>query len=98
MWNSLTEKDKNSIEEICKYFIPKFPDVEKKVIKERIFNGYCWGEGSSHITSIEGWSAVFFGSGLQKDLLTCFDDWEDYIKHGCDFHNKLEICKKDESR
>ncbi len=97
MWNALKEKDRNTIKEICEYFIPKFPEIKEEIIKERIFNGYCWGEGClSHIVTIEDWNIVFFGSGLPKDLLTCFNDWEDYIKHDCDFHNKLDICKRSE--
>lgn len=94
MWNALNDKDRIAIKEIYEYFIPKFPEINSEVVKDRIFNGYCWGEGSSHITSIEGWNVVFYGSGLEKDLLTCFNNWEDYFKHNGDFHNKLDICKK----
>ena len=89
MWNSLTESDRNTIKEISNYFIPKFPEIEPEVIRNRIFNGYCWGEGGSHIVSIEDWNSILYSSGLQKDILTCFDDWEDYFKHDGDFHRKI---------
>lgn len=99
MWNALTEGDKHAIQELYDYFIPKFPAIKSEVIKDRIFNGYCWGEGClCHITTIEDWNNVFFGSGLQKGLLTCFDGWDDYFNYNGDFHKKIKFSKTKQSQ
>lgn len=96
MWNVLTEEDRGIIQKLCEYFIPKFSEIEPEVVRNRIYDGYCWGEGClCHIKTIEDWNNVFFGSGIQKDLLTCFDDWEDYLTYDGDFHMKLKIHKKE---
>lgn len=97
MWNSLTEKDRNTIKELQDCFVPKFPEIEPEIIKNRVYDGYCWGEGClCRIMTTEDWNIIFFGSELQKVLLTCFDDWNDYIKHDGDFHKKLNFAKKGE--
>ena len=94
MWNLLTEADINSIKELQDCFVLKFPEIESDMVRARIYNGFCWGEGClCHIVSAKDWNNVFFGSGFQKALLTCFDSWDDYIKHDGDFHKKLNIAK-----
>ena len=99
MWDSLTEGDRNTIKELQDCFISMFHEVEPEVVKNRIYDGYCWGEGClCHIMTIEDWNVVFFGSGIQKGLLSCFDDWDDYIKHDGDFHKKMNAVKKVEAR
>lgn len=52
MWN-FTDKDEKNIEDIYQYFLPKFPEIDKEVLHNRIFCGYCWGEGRLPIINID---------------------------------------------
>lgn len=86
MWN-FTEKNKLEIKEIYEYFLPKFPEIDKKVLYDRIFRGYCWGEGGCPACTIEAWNKVFYKG---KCLFTVFEDWDDYFQYDGDWHKKVE--------
>lgn len=87
MFYTLTPIQKKEIEDIYQHFLPKFPDISKETLHDRIFCGYCWGEGRLPIISIDDWNNVFY-NGKLKGLLTCFDNWNDYMKYDGDFHKK----------
>ena len=99
MWNSLTEEDRSRIKELQDYFVSIFPEVEPKVVRDRIHDGYCWGEGCfCQIVTVEDWNTIFNSSGLQKALLTCFNNWDEYIKYDGDFHKKLNAVKEEKAQ
>ena len=89
MFYSLTKEQKQVINDIYQYFLSKFPEIDKEVLYDRIFSGFCWGEGQLPIISIEDWNSVFY-NGKWKGLLTVFDDWNDYLKYKGDWHKKVD--------
>lgn len=64
MWN-FTDKDEKNIEDIYQYFLPKFPEIDKEVLHNRIFCGYCWGEGRLPIINIDDWNNYFIMANLR---------------------------------
>lgn len=90
MWNSLSEDDKKTIKSIYNHFLPEFPNVDKEILYDRIFCGYCWGEGGSRIMSIEDWTDVFNYTKKGDLFFTCFKDWDEYFKYDGDWHKKLQ--------
>lgn len=94
MFYSLTKEQKQKIEVIYQHFLPEFPNIKKEVLYDRIFCGYCWGEGGLPIIDIDDWNSVFYG-GKYRGLLTCFDDWDDYMEYGGDCHKKQQIWRKE---
>lgn len=87
MWGIFSKRDKQTIEAIYNRFQFKFPDIDNDILYNRIFCGYCWGEGRLPIISIGDWNDVFY-NGKLKGLLTCFDNWDDYLRYGGDYHKK----------
>lgn len=90
MWQALTADDIQRIQEILDYFKQKYPDIPSDKLYDRIYNGYCWGEGGLRIISIEDWEQVFSSGRLGKLLFTCFDSWEEYDKYQGDWHKKID--------
>lgn len=88
MW-TFTEIDQKNINSIYQYFLPKFSKIDKDILYNRIFCGYCWGEGSFPIISLNDWNDVFY-NGKFKKFLTVFDDWEDYLRYKGDWHLKCK--------
>ena len=90
MWKSLTKKDKECINELVDYFKGRFPRVSEDVLYNRIYSGYCWGEGGSRILTKEDWDEVFGYTKIGQLLFTCFKSWEDYNKYNGDWHIKKQ--------
>lgn len=88
MWD-FTEKDKAQINTIYNHFLPLILEVSKEQLYNRIYGGYCYGEGGFRIMTIEDWKKVF---GLVETSYseTVFENWEDWIKYNGDYHKKRE--------
>ncbi len=91
MWD-FTEKDKAQIEAIYKHFLPLITSVTKEQLYDRIYGGYCYGEGGLRIVTIEEWEKVFDWQNHTDDEFvlsgTVFTSWDDYFQHGGDYHKK----------
>ena len=46
MWD-FTEDDKRRVEEIYQHFLPLYPNIDKKLLYDRILSGYCYGENGT---------------------------------------------------
>ena len=89
MWE-FTKKDKEAINALYQHFLPVFPNVDPKCLYDRIFVGYCWGEGGLRILEIENWERVF---GINKSGgigFSVFDSWDDYIEYNGDVFKKIQ--------
>lgn len=78
MFNAPTQKDLNIIDSIFQHFKGQFPNVNDKDLYDRIYSGYCWGEGKvAFLTNIRVWDNIFQGN----KSYTIFKDWEEYFKY-----------------
>ena len=59
MWD-FTEDDKRRVEKIYHHFIPLLPNIDKKLLYDRILSGYCFGENGLWLETIEDWEIVLF--------------------------------------
>ena len=59
MWD-FTEDDKRRVEKIYHHFIPLLPNIDKKLLYDRILSGYCYGENGLWLKTIEDWEFVLF--------------------------------------
>lgn len=98
MFYSLSKLDKQTINIITIYYSNVYPDIPYTILYERIYCGYCWGEGGSRIISIEDWYEVFNYTKYGRMLFTLFENWEDYNFHKGDFHLKDKRFKKKSNR
>ncbi len=91
MWD-FTEEDRTKIEAIYQQFRPLIPEVPEKKLYDRIYSGYCWGEGGFRLIFIEDWERVF---GFRNDLPSesVFDSWEDYDRYKGDWYVKSRLNK-----
>ena len=46
MWD-FTDDDKRRVEEIYQHFLPLLPNIDKKLLYDRILCGYCYGENGT---------------------------------------------------
>lgn len=72
-----TEKNRNEIEMIAKHFAIVFPDIPYEKLYNRIFSGYCWGEGGFPIINIKAWEIVLYNRKGRR-LFSTYASWEDY--------------------
>lgn len=86
----LNKKDKQTISIIVNYFCNVYPKIPYIKMYNRIFCGYCWGEGGSRIISIKEWEQVFNYTKLGKMLFTVFKNWEEYNQYNGDYHLKIK--------
>lgn len=94
MFYSLTRLDHLTILTIVHYFSNVYPNIPYIDVYNRVFNGYCWGEGGSRILSIEEWNEVFNYTKRGRMFYTLFKDWEEYYQYHGDFHLKDTRFKK----
>lgn len=88
MFYSLTQKDKDQIEAIYQHYLKSFPNIPKDTLHDRIFCGYCWGEGGFRLMYIEDWERVFKQDKM-AGLFSVFKNWDEYFKYQGDYHNVL---------
>ncbi len=88
MWEITKEAEKDT-EELYQHFLPIITDATKEELYDRIYAGYCGGEGVIPLTSIDSWESVF---GLRDDLPpnSVFDSWDDYRKYEGDWHIRMK--------
>ena len=88
MW-VLTAEAKAEIDVLYQYFLPLIEGVSKKELYDRIYGGYCYGEGIIPLTTVKVWEGVF---GIRNDMpvSTVFSNWDDYRKYKGDWHRKLK--------
>lgn len=86
MFYAPTKKDKDQIESIYQYYLKQFPNIQKETLHDRIFCGYCWGEGGLRIVNIEDWERVFKCDKM-AGLFSVFKNWDEYFKYQGDYHN-----------
>ena len=88
MWE-LSEEAKAEIHMLYQYFLPLIEGVSKEELYDRIYGGYCYGEGVIPLTTVKVWEGVF---GIRNDIPinTVFSNWEDYRKYKGDWHRKLK--------
>lgn len=92
MWE-LTEEAKKEIEALYLHFFPLITEASNEELYDRIYCGYCYGEGGWPLWTVEEWNRVF---GLKKDKQpdTVFDNWDDYRKYKGDWHIKIKYIKR----
>ena len=78
MWD-FTREDKDRIAKLYSFFLEDTPEEYRPYLYDRIFSGYCWGEGGLRITTIEDWEDVFANKGMWF-LFSEFKSWEEYVK------------------
>lgn len=88
MWD-FTEKDRTQIESIYEHFIPLITNVTKEQLYDRIYGGYCYGEGGFRILTIEDWEKVFNYKN-NTNAETVFTSWDDYFQYEGDYHKKIK--------
>ena len=67
MWD-FTEDDKRRVEEIYQHFLPLYPNIDKKLLYDRILSGYCYVENGLWLETIEDWEIVFNESKLPEHI------------------------------
>ena len=92
MWE-LTKETKAEIEALYQHFLPIITEVSKEELYDRLYGGYCYGEGIIPLISIDIWESVF---GLRDDFPknSVFESWEDYRKYNGDWHIKAKYLKR----
>ena len=57
MWD-FTVKDKQQVENIYLHFLSLLPNMDAKILYNRILTGYCYGEDGLWLKTVEDWEKV----------------------------------------
>lgn len=90
MFNAPSQKALDEIDTIFQHFKGRFPNIKNKDLYDRIYDGYCWGEGGLWITTIELWEKAFTGNSP----FSVFKDWDEYFKYNGEFLNHPKFLRK----
>ena len=85
-----TQEALNEIDAIFQHFKGRFPNVSDKDLYDRIYSGYCWGEGGLWIITIEFWEKAFTGNSP----FSVFKDWDEYFKYKGEFFKHPKFLRR----
>ena len=57
MWD-FTENDRQQVETIYQHFLPLLPNVDSKILYEKIISTYCYGENGIWPRTVEEWESI----------------------------------------
>ena len=87
--------DYDLIRELAKLYFSLFPNIKYNKIYDRIYEGYCYGEGGFRLINQEDWDYVLLCKKSIRKFFTVFDDWDDYFKYKGDVYKKREDIDKE---
>lgn len=90
MFNAPSQEALDEIDTIFQHFKGRFPNIKNKDLYDRIYGGYCWGEGGLWITTIELWEKAFTGNSP----FSVFKDWDEYFKYNGEFLKHPKFLRK----
>lgn len=90
MFTAPSQELLNEIYTTFQHFKGRFPDVKDRDLYDRIYAGYCWGEGGLWIINIECWEKVFTGNSS----FSVFKDWEEYFKYKGEFFKHPKFLRR----